>query len=263
MWEGASPVGAPLECWVRAAFATGHRGLARLCGVCLEEEEGGDPAGQEEEEEACLCGETEPAEIKRRQKEFFISIFYRHNTKKTIICSWSIKKTQRHIKTRTSQIKRHSVTLLLTPGLEAPAGFAGLCGNKSSLGGTGGRDDWGGMDMGDGGRSTCISQTQTSDQNLSKQSLSITQFLWQKEQYFPQLVPNYVFMLNYLPSLVPNCYLVQNYDDCNAHVKSNVKEKGSALGRFQGHKVCVISGLHIFFGIMHTEIFQRHIKDVR
>lgn len=46
------------------------------------------------------------------------------------------------------------LTLVLTPGLEAPGGLGGLCSSRSSLGGTGGREDWGVRDMGDGGRST-------------------------------------------------------------------------------------------------------------
>lgn len=38
-------------------------------------------------------------------------------------------------------VKVGPVTLLVTPGLEAPEEFDGLGGSKSSLGGTGGRDD--------------------------------------------------------------------------------------------------------------------------
>lgn len=33
------------------------------------------------------------------------------------------------------------VTLVVTPGLEAPGGLGGLCGSRSNLGGTGGRED--------------------------------------------------------------------------------------------------------------------------
>lgn len=32
-------------------------------------------------------------------------------------------------------------TLVVTPGLEAPGGLGGLCGSRSNLGGTGGRED--------------------------------------------------------------------------------------------------------------------------
>lgn len=46
--------------------------------------------------------------------------------------------------------------LLVIPGLEAPEEFDGLGGSKSSLGGTGGREDCGATDIGDGGRSTLL-----------------------------------------------------------------------------------------------------------
>lgn len=58
--EGAYLEGGPQECRVRAASAAAHRGLCRLCGCGLEEEEGGDPSVLGGEGEACLCGEMLP-----------------------------------------------------------------------------------------------------------------------------------------------------------------------------------------------------------
>lgn len=46
-------------------------------------------------------------------------------------------------------------TLDVAPGLEAPGGLGGLGGMRSRRGGTGGKDVWGGIDIGDGGLSTC------------------------------------------------------------------------------------------------------------
>lgn len=55
-----------------------------------------------------------------------------------------------------SQGSGNNFTLDVAPGLEAPGGFGGL---RSRRGGTGGKDDWGGIDSGDGGLSTCNKQT--------------------------------------------------------------------------------------------------------
>lgn len=57
-------------------------------------------------------------------------------------------------------------TLDVAPGLEAPGGLGGLCGIRSRRGGTGGKDVWGGIDIGDGGLSTCTIQTITNRLNF-------------------------------------------------------------------------------------------------
>lgn len=64
VWEGASLEGGPLECRVGAVSDADLRVLPQLHGACLEEEEGGGPAGQEEVEEACLCDVMLPEGIK-------------------------------------------------------------------------------------------------------------------------------------------------------------------------------------------------------
>ncbi len=68
--EGAYLEEAPRECRVMAASAAVHRGLYRLCGGGLEEEEGGDPSMLVGEGEACLCGEMLPGGEKERCWEF-------------------------------------------------------------------------------------------------------------------------------------------------------------------------------------------------
>lgn len=57
--------------------------------------------------------------------------------------------------TAVSQGRVNKFTLDVAPGLEAPGGLGGLCGMRSRRGGTGGKDVWGGIDIGDGGLSTC------------------------------------------------------------------------------------------------------------
>lgn len=68
-------------------------------------------------------------------------------------------------------------------GLEAPGGLGGLCGSRSSLGGTGGREDCGAMDMGDGGRSTWITQVNSKTTVTSDQLHLNTIRFWQMETF--------------------------------------------------------------------------------
>lgn len=84
MWEGAYPEGAPLECREGAVSDAEHREPPRHCKVCLEEEEGGDPAMQEEVEEACLCDVMLPGGIKEMEAALLDSTPYRAKSKKIV-----------------------------------------------------------------------------------------------------------------------------------------------------------------------------------
>lgn len=92
MWEGAYLEGSPPECWVRASSEVGRQGLLRQCGVCLGEEEGGDPAVQGEEGEVCLCGEREPGGMK--QTDAFFNFLIKQKARKIIIFLYANKVTE-------------------------------------------------------------------------------------------------------------------------------------------------------------------------
>lgn len=69
---------------------------------------------------------------------------------------------------------RRELALDVVPGLDAPGGLGGRCCRRSRRGGTGGREDWGARDMGEGGRSTCnvTLQLRESSGNLSLHTYS-------------------------------------------------------------------------------------------